>query len=178
MATNARIPYRRFFDRRAVIDRSINQVHCSVMPVRIAKASTISTSGKSPASAASRSISSLAVCQCRSWSLSGSPFSLRNCIRALPDFLVSVAAHGGSSCLDSCNRAKPQMIRVSCRIFRVRTRLRTRRKGDPDSEFRISQPDRMTPGSSVGGSLMVCRSEWSRTTSEKLTVATRWPASS
>ena len=36
----------------------------------------------------------------------------------------------------------------------------------------ISQPDRMTPGSSVGGSL-AGRWELSSTTSEKLTVATR-----
>jgi hypothetical protein len=179
LATNARIPYRHFFDRRAIIARSINQVlsllpgyacthrrglhcqHIGEIACKCGLAVNLVLGGMPvPALVAVRST-----------------FSLPNCQGALPDFLVSVAADGGSSCLDSCNRAKPQMIRVSCRIFRVRTRLRTRRKGDPESESRISQPDRMTPGSSVGGSLMVCRSEWSRTTSEKLTVATREPAS-
>jgi hypothetical protein len=41
-----------------------------------------------------------------------------------------------------------------------------------NQEGYISQPDRMTPGSSVGGSL-AGRRELSSTTSEKLTVATR-----
>jgi hypothetical protein len=36
-----------------------------------------------------------------------------------------------------------------------------------------SQPDRMTPGSSGNGSLIGCRRDSSRITSEKLTVATR-----
>lgn len=40
-------------------------------------------------------------------------------------------------------------------------------------EGQRSQPDRITPGSSVGGSLIGCCWELSSTKSEKLTVATR-----